>query len=134
MKWSSGLAGAQLLQERQGPETWVQVEKSRRLRLFALSGAIQEMPAGEWLSGAGCFVELASLRFAGEGDDWGAAASWWSVCLEAFGPADKVRQHVDAVGSSGWLHPIASALPPTCSMSYPEWLSRPVANMLELPQ
>lgn len=124
VKWSSGLAGAQLVQEQQGPETWVQVEKSRTLRLFALSDGIEEKPAGEWLSGPGCFVELAALRVAGSAEDWGAASRWWSVCLEAFGPGDQVVQLVDRMASSDMLQPISPSLPAEASMSYPEWLIR----------
>jgi hypothetical protein len=124
VKWCSGLAGAQLLQEQRGPETWVQVEKSRILRLFRMSGEIEEQPAAEWLPGPGCFVELAMLRVAGAADDWAAASSWWSVCLEAFGSADDVIRYVDRMASSGWLQPLAALLPAGASMSYPEWLSK----------
>ncbi len=124
VKWSSGLAGAQVLQEQRGPETWVQVEKSRTLRLFALSDEIEEMQGGDWLTGPGCFVELATLRTLGESDDWDDAANWWSVCLEAFGPADEVCRHLDTMAASGWLRPIAADLLANASMSYPEWLLR----------
>ena len=124
VKWASGLTGAQLLQEQRGPETWVQVEKTRTLRLFALSENIEEKPAGEWLAGPGCFVELAALRVLGESADWHDAANWWSVCLEAFGHAEEVCRHVDATAASDWLRPIAAALPADASMSYPEWLQR----------
>ncbi len=127
VKWSSGLAGAQLVQEQRGPETWVQVEKSRMLRLFALSGGIEEKRPGEWLSGPGCFVELAALRLPGESEDWHDAATWWSVCLEAFGHADEVLRLVDAVAASDSLRSMAAELPAAASLSYPEWLNRVVA-------
>lgn len=122
VKWSSGLAGAQLLQEQQGPETWVQVEKSRTLRLFALSDGIEERPAAEWLTGPGCFVEYSCLRVASDPEGWESAPHWWSVCLEAFGPADEVSQHVDAMASADVLRAISALLPAESSMSYPEWL------------
>ncbi len=124
VKWSSGLAGAQLLQEQQGPETWIQVEKSRVLRLFALSDDAEERHAGDWLSGPGCFIELANLRTAGESEDWRDAAAWWSFCLEAFGPAGDVCRNVDAMAASDRIQPIAGLLPANASMSYPEWLLR----------
>ena len=129
VKWSSGLAGAQLLQEQQGPETWVCVEKSRLLRLFELSAGIVERPAAEWLAGPGCFVELAALRVASDADDWDAATVWWSVCREAFGHAEDVRRHVDRMASSDWLQPLAALLPSEASMSYPEWLANMSAEL-----
>ncbi len=124
VKWSSGLAGAQLLQEQQGPETWVHVEKSRKLRLFSLSDGIVEKPAGEWQSGPGCFVELAALRLQGDSENWQDAATWWSVCFEAFGPAADVLSHLDTMASSELMRPLAGLLPSEASMSYPEWLVR----------
>jgi hypothetical protein len=124
VKWSSGLDEVQLVHEKQGPETWVKVEKTRTLRLFALSDEIEERPATEWLSGPGCFVELATLRVPSVADGRDAASRWWSVCLEAFGSADDVRRHVDAMASSSWLRPVAAKLPAGASMSYPEWLTR----------
>jgi hypothetical protein len=124
VKWSSGLAGAQIVQERQGPESWVQVEKSRTLRLFELANGIVERPAGGWLSGPGCFVELATLRFAANANDWSTAPAWWSVCLEAFGAPGEVLKHVDRMAASEWLQPLAGLLPWEASMSYPDWLAR----------
>jgi hypothetical protein len=124
VKWSSGLAGAQLLQEQRGPETWVQVEKSRLLRLFELSGGIEERPAAEWLPGPGCFIELATLRVTNGTGDWNVASNWWSFCLEAFGPAEDVQRHIDRMASSDWLLPVAAMLPAAASLSYPEWLAR----------
>ena len=122
MKWSSGLAGAQLLQEQKGPETWVQVEKSRLLRVFSLADGVNEAPADEWLAGPGCFIELAALRLLGESDDWRDAATWWSVCLEAFGNPEHVLDYLDKMAASEVLQPLGSALPAAASMSYPEWL------------
>jgi hypothetical protein len=124
VKWSSGLAGAQLVQEQQGPETWVQVEKSRTLRLFELADAVEERPAGEWLAGSGCFIELATLRIAEDAEDWSSASHWWSVCLEAFGAQGQVAQLVDRMASADVLQTISAELPAEFSMSYPEWLVR----------
>ncbi len=123
VKWSSGLAGAQLLKEQQGPETWVHVEKSRKLRLFALSDGIDEKPAGEWQPGPGCFVELAALRLQGDSEDWQDAATWWSVCFEAFGPQHDVIDLLDRAASSSLPEPWADRLGPGASMSYPQWLA-----------
>lgn len=132
VKWSSGLAGAQLLQEQQGPETWIQVEKARALRLFALSDRIEEQPATEWLPGAGCTVELAQVRVADAGGDWSKANNWWSVCLEAFGEAEQVLGHLDKVASSGILRPIGGLLPGEASLSYPDWFSRCRADHVKI--
>ena len=123
VKWSSGFAGAQLLQEQRGPETWVQVEKSRRLRLFALAQDIKESSPAEWLDGPGCFVELAALRLLGESGDWRDADLWWSVCCEAFGPQEEVVSLLDRIASSSLLEPVTGALTTDASMSYPQWLA-----------
>lgn len=124
VKWASGIAGAPILEERRGPEHWVQVEKSRILRLFAADGAVSERPADERLEDAGCQVELSSVRVAGEGDDWQNAEHWWSVCLEAFAEPPTVMATLDRVASTSQLQPLAARLPREGSMSYPEWLSR----------
>ena len=124
VKWSSGLAGAQLVQEQQGPESWVQVEKSRTLLLFELTESVAERPANEWLSGPGCFVELATIRVAADAEDWGSASHWWSMCLEAFGSEGDVVGLVDRMASSEALQPLAGSLPADASMSYPDWLMR----------
>lgn len=123
VKWSSGLAGAQLLQEQHGPETWIQVEKSRRLRLFALTEEIEEKSPAEWLDGPGCFVELAALRLLGESGDWRDAEPWWSVCCEAFGPQEDVIGLLDRMAASSLLEPVAEILAAEASMSYPQWLA-----------
>jgi hypothetical protein len=122
VKWSSSIAGAPILQEQQGPETWVQVEKSRTMRLFSLSAEIEEKPPTEWLDGPGCFVELASLRLLAGSEDWRDASHWWSVCLEAFGQQRRVIEFVDIMASEDFFEPIADILAPTASKSYPEWL------------
>ncbi len=124
VKWSSGIAGAPILAERRGPERWVQVEKSRILRLFAVDDAVLEKAAQERLEGAGCQVELSTVRALREGDDWDEAASWWSVCLEAFAEPGRVLETLDRVAAQEQLQPLARHLPARDSMSYPEWLLR----------
>lgn len=122
VKWSSEMAGAPIVKEQQGPETWVQVEKSRTLRLFDLADRVEEKPASVWLSGPGCHAEFSLLRVAGDSGKWGAAKSWWSVCLEAFGSPEDVLDHLDKMAASEVLQPLGAALPAAASMSYPEWL------------
>lgn len=129
VKWSSGIAGAQLVQEQQGPEAWVQVEKSRTLRLFELSGEIREREATKWLSGPGCFVELARLRIGCSGGSWSKAAEWWSVCFEAFAGQQQSSGHLETIASSEVLRPLGAALPNVASMSYPEWLARQTVSI-----
>jgi hypothetical protein len=135
VKWSSSLAGAPILQEQQGPETWVQVEKSRTMRLFSLSAEIEEKPPTEWLAAPGCFVEMSRLRLLADSEDWRDASLWWSFCLEAFGQQRRVIEFVDIMASADFFEPIADILAPTASKSYPEWLGtqphRKDANQIE---
>lgn len=123
VKWSSGIAGAPLLEARKGPETWVQVQKSRTLLLFDLrSDEPQETAPGAWLDGAGCFVELTALRSLADSADWASATDWWSLCLEAFG--DDAMESLDRMASADRMSPVGENLPGESSMSYPEWLCR----------
>lgn len=124
VKWSSGVAGAPILEERRGPERWVQVEKSRTLRLFALDGPLAERSPVERIEGPGCQVELTALRVLNDGEDWDSAESWWSVCLEAFAEPNEVLATLDRVAGAGRLQPLAGHLPAAASMPYPEWLLR----------
>lgn len=59
---------------------WVDVAKTRQVRLFTPDGFVEQ--AG-WVD-AGCNAELGEVRL---GDQ-----TWWTVCLEAFGP-DAAAQH-----------------------------------------
>lgn len=123
LKWSSGIAGAPLLEERKGPETWVQVQKARMLRLFDLgSGGPLEVSPAEWLDGTGCYVELARLCVTADTDVWSTTAKWWSVCFEAFGGESLTA--LDAVASLGAFRLLGDLLTADASMGYPEWLSR----------
>lgn len=124
VKWSSGIAGAPILEECRGPERWVRVEKSRILRLFAVDGPVSERSPAERIEVPGCQVELAALRVLTEGGDWDRAESWWSVCLEAFAEPDEVVATLDRVAGAGLLAPVAGHLPAAASMPYPEWLLR----------
>jgi hypothetical protein len=67
-------------------------------------------------------MELATVRVLADGDDWGIAARWWSVCLEAFGAATDTREVLNRVASLPDLAEIAVRLPGDSSMSYPEWI------------
>lgn len=124
VKWSSGVAGAPILEERRGPERWVQVEKSRILRLFAVGETLSERSPAERIELPGCQVELAALRVLAAGDEWSRAGSWWSVCLEAFAAPQEVLATLDRVAGSALLQPLAGHLPAAASMPYPEWLLR----------
>ena len=124
VKWSSGIAGAPILGERRGPERWVQVEKSRILRLFAVGEVLSEQTPAERIEMPGCQVELAALRVLAAGDEWDRAESWWSVCLEAFAAPQEVLATLDRVAGAALLQPLAGHLPAVASMPYPEWLLR----------
>jgi hypothetical protein len=117
VKWSRDLQdlGAPGTHPRDG-ETWIDVSKQRRVRLFSLeSGSpVEVAPGGPWLS-AGCLVEQSVVRV--------AAQDYWSFCFEAFGQPDALISHLDTT-----VHYVAAEepsleLPLTASRSYPAWLS-----------
>lgn len=125
VKWSSDVPVAELTRSQPGEETWVQVEKTRLLRIFALaSGAPKETPQGEFFDGPGCQVETARIRVILDTSDWNRASVWWSMCLEAFGDRGEVLPTLDFMASQPSLAELAGALPQDASMSFPDWLAR----------
>ena len=125
VKWSSDVTGAELLRSQSDEETWVQVEKTRLLRVFALeSGVPDERIPGVFFDGPGCQLELAGLRVLFDSNDWNRAAYWWSMCLEAFGDQREVRRTLDTMAAHPSLAVPSEVLPRDASMSYPEWLVR----------
>ena len=117
-KWSYGKEAVgpwyeALLQESYG---WIEVTKWRILRKFSLDETRPKEVGVDERPRQGCDVELTVIR-ANE-------SYWWTLGLEAFGPADVVRENL-RLGSD---HFFATEKPPipldtTHSCAYPIWLN-----------
>jgi hypothetical protein len=94
---------------------WGRVGKQRRIIRFSSTGrhiAYAGAPADE----AQCAVELTELRLQHQ--------DWWSIGLEATGPAGLLRTGLEAAAELLFTHPPPSdvKLRMADSMSYAEWL------------
>ena len=94
---------------------WGRVGKQRRIIRFSLTGgriACAGEPAGE----AQCAVELTELRM--------QHRDWWSIGLEATGPAGSLRAALEAAAALVFTQALPSGvkLRMADSMSYAEWL------------
>jgi hypothetical protein len=113
-KWSFPF-GPDSQDSREGPG-WRPVAKTRRISRFSLGGgkiwADARAPAGQ----AGCTAELTEVHTSGR--------AWWSLAFEATGPADLLRDELEATTA----HVFALALLDGVqlrmddSRSYAEWL------------
>lgn len=92
---------------------WRLVSKRRRISFFAQATEMGSPQLGEQ---PGCGVELTAVDLRGE--------PWWTLCLEATGPADALRRELDAAAALVF----AQALPGGMelglddSTSYAQWL------------
>ena len=108
------------------PSGWRRVRKQRRVIWFSQAGEqIARAPAVPGHAGreARCAVELTELRFQHQ--------DWWSVGLEATGPAPSLRHGLEATAALVFsrARPGGAALRIDDSRSYAEWLrSRPSAG------
>jgi hypothetical protein len=98
------------------PAGWRPVAKRRRISRFSLADgravAGAPGPAGQ----LACEVELTDVRMRG--------ASWWTLGLEATGPADLLRSGLEATAAVVFAQSIpgGAQLGPDDSRSYAEWL------------
>lgn len=117
VKWSRDLSdfGERAASPRDG-ETWIDVCKKRRVRLFSLeSGSpVETTPGGPWLA-TGCMVEKSVVR--------AASNDYWSFCFEAFGEPDTLITHLDTMVRHVAAEAPSLELPQDASMSYPAWLA-----------
>jgi len=113
-KWSFPVRA--LNQSGRDVAAWQPVRKRRRISRFSLvSGRIVAGPGpGQQ---ARCGVELTEIRAGGQ--------DWWSLGLEATGPAGLLRGTLEATAAFVFARPIPSVaeLSPNESRSYAEWLS-----------
>ncbi|MFN2260399.1 MAG: hypothetical protein ABR601_11255 [Parasphingopyxis sp.] len=99
------------------------IAKRRRLRLFDCAEEVpreialgsDEAPLDGDRPAEGCEVELTEVTRDG--------AQWWSVCFEAFGSLDKVKDNL--ARTMHHLAPLPEPLATARQASYPEWLAAP---------
>ncbi len=100
------------------PAGWRPVRKRRRLSRFSRASEPVLARAAGLGQQLGCEVELTEVRTRGQ--------AWWTLGLEATGPADLLRSELEATAALVF----AQALPggvepgPDESRSYAQWLSR----------
>ena len=96
-------------------DAWGRVGKQRRIIRFSLAGG-RVACAGESADEAQCAVELTELRM--------QHRDWWSIGLEATGPAGLLRAALEAAAALVFTQAPQSGvkLRMADSMSYAEWL------------
>jgi hypothetical protein len=115
-KWSFPVSP--LSQGSGDPADWRPVRKRRRLSRFSRASEPVLARAAGLGQELGCEVELTEVRTRGQ--------DWWTLGLEATGPADLLRSELEATAALVF----AQALPggvepgPDESRSYAQWLSR----------
>lgn len=98
---------------------WRPVRKTRRITQFRVAGGRTVARAPEEGDEPRCDVELAEIRTAGQ--------DWWSLALEATGPASLVRSTLEATATLVLAQDLPGELRPgphECR-SYAEWLGQP---------
>ena len=101
------------------PNGWRRVRKQRRTSRFSLTRDQIAAPAGDLVGVPRCAVELTEIRVHRQ--------DWWSLGLEATGPADLLRAGLQATAAVVFTRPLPSGLELRMedSMSYAEWLGQP---------
>ncbi len=101
------------------PAGWAAVRKTRRRSWFPLDAGQDPAPAVLPAAQAGCLVELTQARV--------RAGSWWSVGLEATGPAGLLRAALDHAADLVFAQALPSGIEFSLdnSLSYAQWLSQP---------
>jgi hypothetical protein len=101
------------------PGGWKRVRKQRRISRFSLSDGQIAVPAGDRAGGPRCAVELTEIRVHDQ--------DWWSLGLEATGPADLLGPVLLAAAGLVFTRPLPAGvdLGVQDSTSYAEWLGRP---------
>lgn len=101
-----------------GPPGWTVVHKRRRMSRFRLTGGRLTADVAERATGPECGVELTEVRSGGE--------TWWSLGLEATGPAELLRGTLEGTAALMFAHAPSGDVELDLShcQSYTEWLSR----------
>jgi hypothetical protein len=113
-KWSFPFSP--LSRHRGGPAGWRPVRKRRRISRFSSVGGQMVALAAGLGDVRGCVVELTEVRAAGQ--------DWWTLGFEATGPADQLRQELEATATLVFAQALPSAAQPGPdeSSSYAQWL------------
>lgn len=100
------------------PAGWKRVRKQRRTSRFSLSDGQVTVPAGNLAGEPRCAVELTEIRVHHQ--------DWWSLGLEATGPADLLGPVLLAAAGLVFTQPLPSGvdLGVQDSTSYAEWLGQ----------
>jgi hypothetical protein len=98
---------------------WRRVRKQRRTSRFSLARSQIATPAGELADAPRCAVELTGIRVHDQ--------DWWSLGLEATGPAALLRAGLQGTAALMFTRPLPGGveLRMEDSMSYAEWLRQP---------
>jgi len=105
-----------LSQHSADPAGWRPVRKRRRISRFSSADG-QMVALSEGLSDErGCVAELTEVRTGGQ--------DWWTLGLEATGPADLLRSQLQATAALVFAHALPSGAQPGPdeSSSYAQWL------------
>lgn len=100
-------------------EGWKRVRKQRRTSRFSLTHGRITASAGDRAGEPRCAVELTEIRVHHQ--------DWWSLGLEATGPADLLRPVLGANAAFVFTQPLPSGVDFRMqdSTSYAEWLRQP---------
>jgi hypothetical protein len=100
-------------------EGWKRVRKQRRTSRFSLTHGRITASAGGRVGEPRCAVELTEIRVHHQ--------DWWSLGLEATGPADLLRPVLGATAAFVFTQPLPSGADFRMqdSTSYAEWLRQP---------
>jgi hypothetical protein len=101
------------------PGSWTRVRKQRRISRFSLRHGRIEVPAGGRAGEPRCAVELTEIQVHHQ--------DWWSLGLEATGPADLLRPVLGGTAARVFTQPLPSGVDFRMqdSTSYAEWLRQP---------
>jgi hypothetical protein len=118
-KWSYELAATDTpLGDLAAPSAaWVGVKKARRLRKYQLAAGqqIRAAPAASFPA-QGCDLEIAAVTIQSQ--------PWWSLCLEAFGPEERLRNTLLLVAKHVFSNTVPIALKPQNSYGYARLLQQ----------
>lgn len=100
-------------------DDWRRVRKRRRTSRFSVARDRISAPADDLAGPPWCAVELTEIRFHDQ--------DWWSLGLEATGPAHLLRAGLLTAAALVFTQPLPAGveLRMEDSMSYAEWLRRP---------
>jgi hypothetical protein len=105
-------------QDSDAPTGWKPISKQRRITRFSLAGRSTHARVPRLGEQPACAVELTDIRTCGE--------TWWTLGLEATGPANTLRSELEAAAAVVFADalPGGMELGMANSTSYAQWLRR----------